>query len=99
MVMMARAKDSACSGVEPAAAWSGGHGGDDFLRGEWDADDAGGRGDDLVEDAAEGLGGGDAGGDAALDAGLAGGAVGVAGVDEDGADAASGGRADGGGRR
>ena len=68
-----------------------GDGGEDFFSGEWDADDAGGGGDDLVEDAAKGLGGGDAGGDAAFDSLLSGGAVGVAGVDQEGSDAASGG--------
>ena len=67
------------------------HGGEDFGGGEWDADDAGGGREDLVEDAAEGLGGGDAGLAAGVDAGFAGGAVGVAGVDEDDGDSASGG--------
>jgi len=84
-------EDFGVCGRRADGSLQGGHGGDYFLRGKRDADDSGGRWEDFVEDAAEGLGGGGAGGNAAVDAGLAGGAVGVAGVDEDGAYAASGG--------
>ncbi len=67
----------------------GGERGDELFCGERDADDAGGGGDDLVEDDAEVLGDGDAGAPGGFDAGVAGGAVGVAGVDDHGGDTAA----------
>ena len=64
--------------------------GEEFFRGEWDADDAGGGRKDFVEDTAELVADGDAAFEAGVEAGLSCGAVGVAGVDDERGDFASG---------
>jgi hypothetical protein len=69
--------------------FGGGNCGGEFFDRQRNADDAGGRREDLIEDAAELLGDSDAALAAGVDARFAGSAVGVARIDEDGGYAAT----------